>query len=95
MKTKKSEQTVTVEVLESRLNVLRDELSDEMDVKYSEWTKVVYDMKNEIMTGQDKIVKELQDMREENAAGVLQARRVDSTLEDHEVRIKVPEHRKN
>jgi len=36
----------------------------------------------------DKVIKELQDMREEDAAGNLQERRLEKKVEDHEKRIK-------
>ena len=43
--------------------------------------------KDEILTSMDKVVKELQDMREENAAGTLHFERLDGKVEDHEKRI--------
>lgn len=43
--------------------------------------------KDEVITRLDGISKELQDMREEDAAGTLQFRRLDGKVEDHEKRI--------
>ena len=58
----------------------REGLIDQLDTKNRRY-------KDEIMTGIDKVVKELQDMREENAAGTLHLERLDETVDDHEKRI--------
>lgn len=90
-------------ILQKTLDERFEQFDQEMDMKFETWGSIIKEdfrkdireTRDEIMTGQDKIVKELQDMREENAAGILQTRRVESTLEDHEDRIKTLEHRKN
>lgn len=43
--------------------------------------------KDEVLTRLDGISKELQDMREEDAAGTLQFRRLDGKVDSHEKRI--------
>lgn len=51
--------------------------------------------RDQILTGIDKVVKELLDMREENAASTLHFERTDEKLKEHDIRIKTLEHAKN
>ncbi len=44
--------------------------------------------RDEILTRLDGIAKNIEDIREENAAGILHSKRVDERIENHEKRIK-------
>ncbi len=56
---KKSKKVVTEDFLEEKLLDLREGIIDHVDTKNRQY-------KNEIMTGLDKVMKELETMREEN-----------------------------
>lgn len=43
--------------------------------------------RDQVLVGLDKVMKELQDIREENATGMLQTNRTKEQLNDHEKRI--------
>lgn len=66
---------LTDELAEFRAGLI-DQLDKRMDAKF-----------DKVLAGQDKIIKELQDMREENAAGTLHFERLDEKVENHEKRI--------
>lgn len=57
---------------------LREGIVDQVDSKMKRY-------KNEVLAGLDKISKELQDMREENAAGSLRFERLDDKVDDHDL----------
>jgi len=66
--------------LKEELLDLREGIIDQVDSKMKKYN-------DKVLTGLDKISKELQDMREENAAGTLHFERLDEKVEDHEKRI--------
>ncbi|MFH1826301.1 MAG: hypothetical protein ABH823_03295 [bacterium] len=52
---------------------------------------VKFELTNQILTSQDKIMKKLEDLSIEQKMGRLESRRHEDRLEDHEKRIKVLE----
>lgn len=70
-------------------------LSIEVDEKLDRLDEKNRGYRDQILTGIDKVVKELQDMREENAASTLHFERTDEKLKEHDIRIKTLEHAKN
>lgn len=80
MKSKRDE-LVTKGYLTDEFAEFRAGLIDQLDLRYKKYF-------NKILTGQDGIMKELQDMREENAAGTLHFERLDDKINNHEKRIK-------
>lgn len=81
------DELVTKGYLTDQLADFREGLIDQLDKRYGQHF-------NKILDGQDKIMKELETMREESAAGELQDRRLKEKVEDHENRIKRLELRK-
>lgn len=79
------EEVVTKGFLTDTLADFREGLIDQMDQRIETKFKAYT---NKVLTGLDKVMKELETMREENAAGTLQARRFEEQVEDHEKRIK-------
>ncbi len=70
---------LTDELAEFRAGII-NQLDGRIESKFKNYT-------NKVLTGQDKIMKEIQDMREEDAAGTLQMRRLEKTVDSHEKRI--------
>lgn len=66
---------------------LREELLDQREGIIDQVDSKMKRYKDEVLQGLDKISKELQDMREEDAAGTLQIRRLGKTVDSHEKRI--------
>lgn len=75
------DEVVTKGYLTDELADFREGLVDQLDKRYGQHF-------NRILDGQDKIMKELETMREENAAGTLIGHRLQKKVEDHEKRIK-------
>lgn len=88
---KKGSKFITEEFLEEKLEEkilgLRENLREEISIMQDHLDDKNRKYKDEVLTGLDKVMKELSDMREENAAGTLQLRRLTIQGEDHEKRI--------
>lgn len=74
---KKSKKIVTEEFLEEKLLDLREGIIDQVDTKNRQY-------RDDIMTGLDRVMKELETMREENTVGDYQ---VTEKFDNHEQRI--------
>ena len=77
-------EVVTKGYLTDELAEFRAGLIDQMDQRIDKKFDKVHNTL-------DKIVGELQDMREENAAGIIQERRLQKQVDNHEKRIKILE----
>lgn len=82
------DEIVTRGFLTDTLADFREDLIDQIDVRMDKKLDKVDNKIDKVMIGIDGVMKELSDMREENAAGVLHSRRVDERIENHEKRIK-------
>ena len=92
---KQNSHVVTEEILEKKLGSEFALFRIEMDGKFDNLDEKNRGYRDQILTGLDGVMKELQDMREENAASTLHFERNDETLENHEKRITTLEHSKN
>jgi len=77
---KKSKNLVTEEFLEEKLLDLREGIIDQVNFKNRQY-------KDEIMTGLDKVVKELEAIREDSIVGTHQIRELRVDVDNHEKRI--------
>ncbi|PIR78910.1 MAG: hypothetical protein COX79_02445 [Candidatus Levybacteria bacterium CG_4_10_14_0_2_um_filter_36_16] len=77
---KKSKNLVTEEFLEEKLLDLREGIIDQVNFKNRQY-------KDEIMTGLDKVVKELETIREDSIVGTHQIRELRVDVDNHEKRI--------
>jgi hypothetical protein len=93
--TKATDNAVTENFLDGRLKTEFALFGVEVDEKLEKLDEKNKGYKDQILTGLDGVMKELQDMREENAASTLHFERTDEKLSDHEARIKTLEHSKN
>lgn len=84
-------EVVTKGHLSDEFSELKKDLREEMlDLREGIIDQVDSKMKrhnDKVLAGLDKISKELQDMREEDAAGTLQMRRLNEKVDNHEKRI--------
>ena len=69
------------------LQQLESKLGNKIDSVRSELKAEIKEFKNEILNGQDEIIKKLDDMRTEKLMLVAQNRRHDDTITNHEERI--------
>lgn len=79
-KNKSSLEFITRPILKTELSILKSELETAIDEKNKKY-------RDEVLTGIDGVMNELQSMREENAAGVIHSERVDERLGNREERI--------
>lgn len=93
IKSKKTEasQLVTVSLFNEGLTQLMTDISD---LFYPKFAKIDIRLER-LENGQDQILKELVDMRDENTASTFHFDRNDQTLKDHEKRLKRLELAKN
>jgi len=70
-------------------------LEEGMNKKLDKQDENIRKFKNQILTGQDKILKELEDIRQDNAASILHFERNDESVANHEKRITALETSKN
>ncbi|MEK7186142.1 MAG: hypothetical protein AAB675_02155 [Patescibacteria group bacterium] len=75
-KSKTSSEPVTRAILKVELDIVMQEI-DEKSKGY----------RDQVLTGLDGVMKELETIREENAAGTLLIERISGRLDDHEERI--------
>ncbi|OGH17486.1 MAG: hypothetical protein A3C97_00425 [Candidatus Levybacteria bacterium RIFCSPHIGHO2_02_FULL_37_11] len=90
-KIKQNSDIITRGILREELEITRKDLRIELDVSLE---KVVRDVdeknreyRDQVLTGLDGVMKELETMREENAAGTSLIRRLTDRVDDHEIRI--------
>ena len=81
---KKSADIVTKQFLEEKLLDLREDLRDEISINGDRLDEKNRGYRDQILTGLDKVVKELETTREENTIG---GHHVNEKLDDHERRI--------
>jgi DNA anti-recombination protein RmuC len=64
-----------------------------IDERFDKVDKEIEEKFDKIMTGQDKILKSIEDLKSDNTAGIEAQKRQNEKLENHETRIKVVERR--
>lgn len=69
-------------------NLLDPVTKIDLDEAFEEYGEKNRGYKDEILTGRDKVMKELETMREENVVGAFQIRELHEKFDVHEKRIK-------
>lgn len=64
-----------------------DERFEQIDERFEQIDQQLTDVKDRILTSEDKIVKRLDNLDADNAAGMLQGRRLTLKVDNHEKRI--------
>lgn len=81
---KKSDDIVTKQFLEEKFLGLREDLREEISINGDSLDEKNRGYRDQILTGLDRVMKELETMREENTVG---GHQVGEKLDDHERRI--------
>ncbi len=68
--------------------ITRIDLSEALDEAFKDYDSKNRTYRDEILTGLDKVMKELETMREENTVGTFQIRELRDEVDNHEIRIK-------
>jgi hypothetical protein len=70
-----------------------DDKFAKIDDKFAKIDGEIKEKFDKVLTGQDKILKSIEDLKSDNTAGIEAQKRQNEKLENHETRIKVVERR--